>query len=954
MLRGSAERPDILVTEPNVSPVVVETEVVPAVTVEKEAIARLGKSIKTTGRKILSSIAVRVPLRMRSVAGIALREEMAAATDLEMALYTGDGAIPPTRWPTKGWIVGGIVDLALLVQSASVPPEVIEKAVDDLVIGVSEAAGQLAEMDIANPGAMSKICEQLKQESSEQTRRMATTILANAFVFQESLSGGPAKLRDVKSLSEMKVAGFSKSVVLAEWKKILAVNYWPIFDIARRILEVIPAANAKEIIFTLSATAERLIENHLMRSHDLTGAVFQRLIADRKFLAAYYTTPASAALLVGLAIMPNTTPANGSWKNPEDVESLRIGDFACGTGTLISMAYQRIGQLHEIHGGDSERLHPAMMATSLVGCDVMPAAAHLTASMLSGAHPTVKYTDSSVMTVAYGKQPNGSIALGSLDMLEPQAQLSMLAITAKTAGGTGQGHAATWHQVPHESFDLVVMNPPFTRATGHEGAKVGVPNPMFAAFANDKAEQKAMGEATKRLTEGTSAHGNAGEASIFLVLGHRMLKSGGMLGLVMPLSLVAGDSWEGSRGLLADHYSDLVVVSISGTKSGDISFSADTGMGECLFVGRKKMGGVLRSRTSRATFVVLKERPAFPMMGAQASRQIRRAIAFANLRRLEDGPIGGTPLTFGDDVIGFAIDAPIPSDGTWALFRIADLSLAQTAFQIVGRHRLWLPATAESEAIPIPMTLIRHTASIGPYHADVVGLTTKGDARGPFSRLPLKPGAAPTYPILWEHDANRERTMLFEADSEGILLPGKDAIESKLIAERALKVLGTASHCHFNRDFRFNSQSTSMQFTERKTIGGRAWIALKLSSELHEKALVLWSNTTLGLLVYWWHANKQQAGRGSIGKLALEELPILDLSSLSASQLKEAGKIFDTLCTSSLLPMNEIEKDATRANLDAQFFVKVLGLPQSFVDANGPLSLLRRKLALEPSVAGQK
>jgi hypothetical protein len=39
-----------------------------------------------------------------------------------------------------------------------------------------------------------------------------------------------------------------------------------------------------------------------MRSHDLTGAVFQKLIADRKFLAAYYTTPASAALLAGLAI----------------------------------------------------------------------------------------------------------------------------------------------------------------------------------------------------------------------------------------------------------------------------------------------------------------------------------------------------------------------------------------------------------------------------------------------------------------------------------------------------------------------------------------------------------------------------------------------------------------------------------------------------------------------------
>ena len=34
MLRGSNERPDILVTEPNVSPVVIETEILPAATVE--------------------------------------------------------------------------------------------------------------------------------------------------------------------------------------------------------------------------------------------------------------------------------------------------------------------------------------------------------------------------------------------------------------------------------------------------------------------------------------------------------------------------------------------------------------------------------------------------------------------------------------------------------------------------------------------------------------------------------------------------------------------------------------------------------------------------------------------------------------------------------------------------------------------------------------------------------
>jgi hypothetical protein len=279
-----------------------------------------------------------------------------------------------------------------------------------------------------------------------------------------------------------------------------------------------------------------------MRSHDLTGAVFQKLRADRKFLAAFYTTPSSAALLVGLALDPARLPGNGSWASPGDVSKLRVADFACGTGTLLSTAYQRIGQLYELAGGDAEALHPDMMADALVGCDVLPAAAHLTASMLSGAHPTIKYKQSCILTVSYGRQFDDGIALGSLDLLDPQRKFDIVAVTAKSADAMGPGEKEVWSSLPHESFDVVIMNPPFTRATGQEGKKRGVPNPMFAAFSSTEEEQRLMGKATSRLTKGTSAHGNAGEASIFLVLSDRKLKPNGTLALVMPLSLLCGDA----------------------------------------------------------------------------------------------------------------------------------------------------------------------------------------------------------------------------------------------------------------------------------------------------------------------------------------------------------------------------------------------------------------------------
>lgn len=950
MLKGSQAQPDILVIEPNVSPVAIETEVSPATTVELDAVSRLGERVRRTGRAILSAVAVRLPSRLRTRQGRLLENELANADNLELALYTGSSQTDYVRWPRSGWISGGISDLSILVQSASVPPAVIDQAADQLVSGVSDVAGLLDEVARAHPGAIRKISEELRQEDSDQTRRMAATILASAFVFHENLAGGMGELEDIKSLEELRGGGdLSKTGILSEWRKILRVDYWPIFDIARRMLEVIPAAATKSIIEVLATVADRLLEHQLMRSHDLTGAVFQRLIIDRKFLAAYYTTPASAALLAGLAITPGRPPAGESWSNADDLRSLRIADFACGTGTLLSTAYQRLGQLHELAGGDSEVIHPQMMATALVGCDILPAAAHLTATMLAGAHPTVRYQQSSILTVAYGKQPDGAIALGSLDLLDPQGKLEILAITAKAAEGMGEAERETWRTLPHASFDLVIMNPPFTRSTGHEGKKVGVAIPMFAAFGASAEEQRQMAKATERLAKGTSFHGNAGEASLFLVLADRKLKPGGILALVMPLSLMSGDAWEDSRALLAKEYSDLILISISGADGADLSFSADTSMGECLVVGHKSTAG-----SQRATFVVLNERPAYPLLGASAAEQIRRLRAAANIRRLEDGPMGGSFLHFGDEVIGQALDAPLNSVGSWNLARIADLSLAQAAYQLASRKRVWLPTMNESDAVGVPITTVASIAEIGPYHADINGSTATGGIRGPFDISPARPHSAPTYPALWSHDAKNQRTMAFEADSEAIPRQGSTPKEKEIIAHKVASIWSSASHCHFNRDFRFNSQSVGMQFTQRRAIGGRAWLSVKLPSVDQEKALVLWANTTLGLLLYWWHANKQQAGRGSIGKSALQNMPVLDVTTLNSQQYAEAVKLFDNMKDQPLLPLHEIEGDPVRRCLDETFARNVLGLREDILMPGGPFEILRLKLGREPSVRGQK
>ena len=200
-----------------------------------------------------------------------------------------------------------------------------------------------------------------------------------------------------------------------------------------------------------------------------------------------------------------------------------------------------------------------------------------------------------------------------------------------------------------------------------------------------------------------------------------------------------------------------------------------------------------------------------------------------------------------------------------------------------------------SEIVDIPITTVTNIGDIGPYHADINYNTPAGGIRGPFDISLVEPDSAPTYPVLWAHNAVRERTMSFEGDSEGVPRQGSSTEEQEIVNLKVENIWNTASRCHFNRDFRFNSQSTGMQFTPRKTIGGHAWLSIGLSSVDQEKALVLWANTSLGLLLHWWHANKQQPGRGRIGKSMLQTLPILDVTALEPRLLAEAVKLFDAM-----------------------------------------------------------
>ncbi len=63
-----------------------------------------------------------------------------------------------------------------------------------------------------------------------------------------------------------------------------------------------------------------------------------------------------------------------------------------------------------------------------------------------------------------------------------------------------------------------------------------------------------------------------------------------------------------------------------------------------------------------------------------------------------------------------------------------------------------------------------------------------------------------------------------------------------------------------------------------------------------------------------------------------------------------SGVAFDALADARFLPFDQIDEDAGRADLDRRLLVDVLGLDPDLCEPNGPMELLRRKMAAEPQI----
>ncbi len=924
-----ARRPDFIVKEKNRRTVVAEVKIdqrdAPNLSVESQTRDHIGRQLASY-EYVTTAIAIRLPFRFRMLSNRDLADELRLANDMHHALFTQDVEMNVRRFPSSGWITGGLTDIATSLRIGAIPTSKIESAASELEHGIDEAARQLESSIVQRPNMAEQIESILFQKSGEQTSRMAMLIVTNAFVFQSTLAR-TIGLESIPALNQLRSTNQSLDTIeiLEAWNTIRDVNYVPIFDVAIRLIEVIASDDATvgKLCWILRNTAQQLINSGLSFVHELAGIVFQRLIVDRNFIKTFYTRPESVALLSAL-VLPQKDIIDPDEK--EALTKLKVGDYACGTGALLNGVYQRILAQYEQAGGNAKDIHKDMVENNLVGCDIMPNASHLTCALIASNFPDIRIGGTRVHVLDYSQRLlTGQRALGAIDLIEHPEFLPLRIINPTQVQGGADTQNTTPHEFRHGEMDIVIQNPPFTRAgADNSAADPEVPTTIFGE--QDPIVAEEMRQALTSI-ENTLGNSNAGFSSYFVDLADRMLKENGVMGVVLPIIALTSPSWKKVRTIWTQNYHNVVVVTIAAAKIRDCAFSADTNMAECIVVATKGQS----DNTGRATFVCLNRRPKSYLEALEIAKSIQN---LENIRRLEDPLIGGNVIKVGDSQIGTSLDCPLNIE--WGASRVRSPSLLQCAYHLANGY-LWLPQ--QRERLQIPMSTVGSLATIHTYDH-------RRGSSGPFD---IETGIPVDgfYPGLWHVNSEAQRTLLVNPDCQGIIRPNR--------WDDAQNLLENISRVHHNVALHFNVNSLAVLFTEERTIGVNLLPNVIFDNTLYEYAWALWGNSTLGLLCYWMHASKRQAGRGWLRLNALRSMPTLDLTQLDQTTLQTTKNIFEEMMSQILLPVYKMDEDPVRQEIDRRILSDVLG----FTEDTHPqiyqgIEIIREQLCREPSIHGGK
>jgi N-6 DNA Methylase len=770
------------------------------------------------------------------------------------------------------------------------------------ILGFSAAKGELSEK---------------ARDRRETAAKVSALVLANAFIFQEQLAETDGRITPLRKLAHARdLLGASAE----HWKWIWEnINYVPIFQLGERILNELPAsAHSRLAVDALLKQAISICSQQAALRHDLMGRIYHWLLHHAKYLGTYYTAVPSATLLLKLVLAAKWSQDFG---DPVQLASFKVADLACGTGTLLMASAQALSDVYirtraekslPLEVKDLSTLHRALMENVLHGYDVLPSALHLTASTLAMLAPEVAFVKMNLYVLPLGMDRRDA-RLGSLDFFGTDAIKTQMALdysqleSVRTGTSSNVISKAT---VPR--LDLCVMNPPFVRSVGG--------NLLFGSYPDE--ERKKMQTELKRRVHlrANPIHASvtAGLGSVFVALADRLLKQNGRLAFVLPAAIVSGEAWAITRKLIADRcHLETVVASHDGERP---NFSENTDLSEVLVIARKREQ---KEQPGRTAYINLWRNP----------RSIHEALDLANRIVQITPPVtvegaGLSTIRSASGKLGEIVTFPHPQgeeNWTGALFAQTELLRACWTLQ---RGEVRIPG--DSKLYDIPTCRLDKLGKLGYDRRDI------------HDAFEVSTEDWSPCPAFWSHEADKVRTISQEPTAR--LLARTVAAKGRKLKD-ATAVWGKAGRILLvERLWPITHRVLAIGFDTN--VLGNTWWALStvILSADQIKALSLWLNSSLSLLLYFSRRVATRSAWMQMKKPAWEAMPVLDVTALSEHQLMALAAAYDALASEQLEALAKLDYDPNRRRIDDALSA-VLGLPS--------LAPIRELLAREPGLTAK-
>jgi hypothetical protein len=700
---------------------------------------------------------------------------------------------------------------------------------------------------------------------SNDLLRIAIFVLFDAMIFQGLVAERyPNDIQNVNANTKQGRRNF----LLDNWGKILNIDYQQIFQISRDILDTIPNTEFwNKHLQEMARAASGVQGSGVLAKHDFMGRLFHKLLLKTtgEAFATNYTAIPTASLLARLAVNMDDRPLS----SVEIIKKRTIGDFACGSGTLLSAAYTAYRDRYV--SDTTERLdlvefHKTLMEHCVWGLDVLDYAAHLTLTTLALHGKAAIFDRANIWRIPIGKtsRKNSPLYLGSLDLYSNS--LTGWAFVEEEEGKSFDGSTA--ERINPPMFDLLLMNPPFSRSSG--------PKVTFAYDLPNKPElDKRMKSLAKQY--GLGSIGTAGMGAYFVPLAIRYLKDGGRMGFVLPRSALSGVSWEDIRkAVTAECHLEMIIsnfdpghipINEDGTKGKRIrgwAFSEETNIGEFLFIAKKTND----RQDAKTRFVNLFSFPAneFEAMHL-ADRILYNHKTETDAELLLDGIVIGTTYTIPQELL---------MGKNW-LFPCAWASRDLNDFGI--------SLSEERGLVPLGDLVISTGCDISPE-----------------KKMFEESSVQTAYDILWTHGME-QNSLVLHPSQVGWGSPKRTRKDSDDFFERHKGHLLLAERPHLK------TTPTFAIYTKEAILSTPLW-EICLKEKRFYKALTLWFNSTYGIFLYAMSATSSQGEILKLKKDQLEKLPVLNPGTID---LRAANALFEKLSTATITDLETSWTDAANA-----------------------------------------